>query len=101
RIKRLRNAARFAFSPPGSTVGLPVSILSSFAAPRGPAKDDAEALAERAGSTALSVLSLAGIQVTPRSREHTLLSSLFAAAWREGRDLDLASLIQQVQTPPF
>jgi Bacterial protein of unknown function (DUF853) len=101
RIKRLRNAATFAIYTPGSTAGLPVSILSSFAAPRGPAKDDAEALAERAGSTALSVLSLAGIQVTPRSREHTLLSSLFAAAWREGRDLDLASLIQQVQTPPF
>src|SRR4029450_5090017 len=84
RIKRLRNAARFAIYTPGSTAGLPVSILSCFAAPRVPAKDDAEALAERAGSTALSVLSLAGIQVTPRSREHTLLSQLFAAARRRG-----------------
>ena len=37
----------------------------------------------------------------PRSREHTLLSTILGDAWRDGRDLDLASLIQQVQTPPF
>ena len=101
RISRLRGAANFAIYTPGSKAGRPVSILSSFAAPRGPARDDEEAMAERAGSTALSVLSLAGIDAAPRSREHTLLSALFAAAWREGQDLDLAFLIQQVQTPPF
>ncbi len=101
RISRLRDAARFAIYTPGSRAGLPVSILSSFAAPRGAARDDAEAMAERAGSTALSVLSLAGVEAAPRSREHTLLSALFVAAWRDGHDLDLASLIQQVQSPPF
>ncbi len=90
RISRLRGAANFAIYTPGSKAGLPVSILSSFAAPRGLARDDEEAMAERAGSTALSVLSLAGIEAAPRSREHTLLSALFAAAWREGQDLDLA-----------
>ncbi len=58
-------------------------------------------LAERAGSTATSVLALAGLDAPPRSREHTLVTSLFGAAWAEGRDLDLATLIQQVQTPPF
>ena len=47
------------------------------------------------------MLSLAGVDAPPRSREHTLLSGLFNAAWRAGRDLDLAQLIQQVQTPPF
>ena len=52
RIARLRGAAEFAIYTPGSRAGLPVSILSSFAAPRGAARDDAEALAERAGSTA-------------------------------------------------
>jgi hypothetical protein len=101
RISRLRNAANFTIYTPGSRAGLPVSILSSFAAPRGSAKDDAEAMAERAGSTALSVLSLAGIDAAPRSREHSLLSTIFAAAWRDGQDLDLAAVIQQVQSPPF
>ena len=101
RIERLRRAATFTIYTPGSRAGVPVSILSSFAAPKGAAREDAESLAERAGSTASSVLSLAGTDAEPRSREHTLLAALFGAAWKAGRDLDLASLIQQVQTPPF
>ncbi len=101
RIERLRNAAEFTIYTPGSRAGVPVSILSSFAAPPAAARADGELLAERAGSTATSVLALAGLDAPPRSREHTLATSLFGAAWAEGRDLDLATLIQQVQTPPF
>jgi hypothetical protein len=101
RIERLRNAAELAVYTPGSRAGLPVSILSSFAAPSAAVRDDSEALAERAGSTATSVLSLAGVEAEPRSREHTLLASLFGTAWFAGKDLDLAALIQQVQSPPF
>jgi hypothetical protein len=78
-----------------------VSIMSSFAAPPPAARENPEALAERAGTTATSVLALAGVDVQPRSREHTLLASLFGTAWSVGRDLDLAALIQQVQAPPF
>jgi hypothetical protein len=101
RIERLRNAAEFAIYTPGSRAGVPVSILSSFAAPPAAARADGELLAERAGSTATSVLALAGVDAPPRSREHTLVSSLFGAAWASGQDLDLATLIQHVQTPPF
>ena len=36
-----------------------------------------------------------------QGREHILLAGVFDAAWREGSDLDLASLIQQIQTPPM
>jgi hypothetical protein len=101
RIERLRKAADFAVYTPGSRAGQPVSILSSFAAPPPGARADGEALAERASTTATSVLALAGIDAQPRSREHTLLASLFSTAWSAGRDLDLGALIQQVQTPPF
>ena len=101
RIERLRGAADFTIYTPGSRAGVPVSILSSFAAPPAAARADGEAMAERAASTATSVLSLAGLDAPPRSREHTLVTSLFGAAWAEGKDLDLASLIQQVQSPPF
>jgi hypothetical protein len=101
RIERFRRAAELAIYTPGSRAGLPVSIVSSFAAPPPAAQADSEAIAERAASTATSLLSLAGADVEPRSREHTLLSTLFGAAWAAGRDLDLAGLIQQVQTPPF
>ena len=101
RIERLRAAAEFAVYTPGSRAGLPVSVLSSFSAPSPLVRGDSELVAERAGSTATSILSLAGVESAPRSREHTLLASLFSAAWTAGRNLDLASLIEQVQSPPF
>ena len=101
RIERLKAAAEFAVYTPGSRAGVPVSVLSSFAAPPLSARGDTELMADRAAATATSILSLAGAPAEPRSREHTLLTSLFAAAWQVGRNLDLASLIQQVQTPPF
>ena len=101
RIERLRSAAEFAIYTPGSSAGLPVSILSSFAAPSGAARGDDENQAERAGTTATSVLALAGLDAQPRSREHTLLASLFTTAWAAGTSLDLPALIQQVQSPPF
>jgi DNA helicase HerA-like ATPase len=101
RIERLRAAAEFAVYTPGSRAGRPLSILSSFASPPDTIREDAEALAERASSTATGVLTLAGVNAEPRGREHTFLSSLFAGAWRDRRDLDLGSLIQQVQSPPF
>ncbi len=101
RIARLRDAAEFAIYTPGSSAGQPVSILSSFMAPPPAARGDAEGLAERAAATATSVLALANADAEPRGREHTLLSTLFAASWTAGRDLDLPALIHQVQTPPF
>jgi hypothetical protein len=101
RIKRLRQAAEIAIYTPGSRAGRPVSILSSFAAPPPAVRGDSEALAERAGGTATSVLSLAGVDAPLRSREHTLVANILADSWEKGRDLDLAALVQQVQSPPF
>jgi hypothetical protein len=101
RIERLRKAADFAIYTPGSRAGLPVSLLQSFAAPPPGVRDDAELLGERAGSTATSLLSLAGVEAPPRSREHTLVTNILSSAWRDGRNLDLPGIIQQVQSPPF
>jgi hypothetical protein len=100
RIERLRKAADFALYTPGSRAGIPISILTSLAAPPS-GTDDAELTAERAGGAAASVLMLAGVDAQPRSREHTLVSTLLTTAWRENRDLDLTTLIQQVQSPSF
>jgi hypothetical protein len=101
RIERLRQSAQFAIYTPGSRAGLPVSLLQSFAAPPAAVRNDAELLGERAGSTATSLLSLAGVEAPPRSREHTLVTNVLSGAWKEGRSLDLAALIQQVQAPSF
>ena len=101
RIKRLHDAAEVAIYTPGSNAGIPVSILKSFAAPVPEVREDAELLRERVSTTATSLLGLLGIQADPiKSREHILLSTLLDAAWKQGKDLDLAGLIQQIQTPP-
>ncbi len=102
RIRRLRDAADVAVYTPGSTAGLPVSIVKSFAAPAAGVRDDAELFRDRIATTATSLLGLLGIEADPlQSREHILLSKLFEAAWQGGRDLDLPALIQQIQTPPI
>ena len=102
RIARLRESADFAIYTPGSNAGLPVSILKSFAAPSQEILDDPELLRERISTTVTSLLGLLGVEADPiQSREHILLSTILDTAWRKGQDLDLATLIQQIQTPPI
>ena len=102
RIRRLRDAADFALYTPGSEAGLPISILSSFAAPSPQVAADNDLLRERIATTAASLLGLLGLDVDPiRSRESIYLSNLLEQAWRQGEDLDLGALIQRVQEPPF
>src|SRR5215208_2056764 len=101
RIKRLRDAADVVVYTPGSQAGIPVSALRSFSAPPSEIQDDAELMRERVSTTATSLLGLIGIDADPiRSREHILIATVLDAAWRKGQDLDIASLIQQVQAPP-
>ncbi|MHB9009528.1 MAG: helicase HerA-like domain-containing protein, partial [Limisphaerales bacterium] len=101
RIGRLRAAAEFALYTPGSRAGLPMSILSSFAPPPAEILEDRELLRERVNSTVASLLGLVGGNADPvKSRECILLSTLLQQAWVEGRVLDLAALIHEVQTPP-
>ncbi len=102
RIRRLRQAVDFMVYTPGSNAGMPVSILKSFARPPLEVMEDTDLLRDRIMTTATSLLSLLGIQADPiKSREHILISTIFDTAWREGRDLTLESLIQQIQQPPF
>ena len=49
-----------------------------------------------------SLLVLVGITADPiSSAEHILLATLIERAWRAGKDLDMATLIGQVQSPPI
>ena len=102
RIARLKNAAECLVYTPGSTAGLPISILQSFGAPPAAVVDDPELLGERVNTTTTSLLSLVGIDADPlQSQEHILLSNILGTAWKQGQDLSLAQLIQQIQSPPF
>ncbi|MES2521363.1 MAG: DUF87 domain-containing protein [Gemmatimonadota bacterium] len=102
RIKRLQDAAEVTIYTPGSTAGRPLSLLRAFVAPPAAVRDDAEAMQERVGATATSILSLLGIEGDPiSSREHILLANILSASWSEGQDLDLGGLIGAIQSPPF
>jgi hypothetical protein len=102
RIQRLRDSADFVIYTPGSNAGMPISILKSFSAPQQQIREDAELLQESINTTVTSLLSLLGITADPiRSREHILLSTIFAALWQKGEDLDLGRLIQLIQDPPM
>ena len=101
RIQRLRDAADVLIYTPGSNAGIPISILKSFAAPPPAILEDGDLLRDRIGTTVTSLLGLVGIEADPvQSREHILLSTILDTSWRQGQDLDLAALIQQVQKPP-
>ena len=101
RIQKLRDAADVVVYTPGSNAGIPVSILKSFAAPSQEILDDPEMLRERIGTTVTSLLGFVGVEADPiKSREHILLSTILDHTWKAGQDLDLATLIQQIQTPP-
>jgi hypothetical protein len=101
RIQRLRQAVEFVIYTPGSSAGVPVSILKSFAAPPPEIIEDGELFQERITTTVTSLLGLLGIEADPlQSREHILLSTIIGEMWRQGQDLDLATLIAQIQKPP-
>ena len=99
RIRQLRAKAEAVIYTPGSSAGLPVNALASFAPP---ATSDPEELAERAQNTAASLLSLMKIHADPtQSREGIFLATLLANAWQEGHPLTLETLIERIQRPPF
>ncbi|MCX6036005.1 MAG: ATP-binding protein, partial [Chloroflexi bacterium] len=101
RIQRLRDAADVLIYTPGSNAGFPISILKSFATPPSAILEDEDLLRDRIGTTVTSLLGLVRIEADPvQSREHILLSTILDTAWRQGQDLDLAAIIQQVQKPP-
>jgi len=103
RIQLLGEMVKFAVYTPGSDAGIPVSVLSSLAAPNLDWETNREILREKISSTVTALLGLVGMNdLDPiRSREHVLLSNIFETHWSKKQDIDLTELILQTQTPPF
>ncbi len=102
RIARFRDSVDMTIYTPGSSAGVPLSILRSFDAPAESVRADRDAMSERLQAATSGLLALLGIEGDPlQSREHILVSNLLQDAWQEGRNLDLAGLIQAIQKPPF
>ncbi len=102
RIGRMRAKSTVTVYTPGSSAGIPVSIMASFAAPAEDALQDQDSLNALVGSTATSLLALVDIDGDPlTSREHILISSILLHHWRKGEDLSLETLIGAIVNPPF
>ena len=101
RIRLLRDSAQFLIYTPGSDAGLPVSILHSLEAPAMDWEQQAEEVREQISGAVSALLGLVRGSTDPvRSREHILLSTIFEHFWRQGQNLDLATLIAAIQNPP-
>jgi hypothetical protein len=102
RLQALRDAAEVTIYTPGSTAGIPLNVVGSLAAPKLSCETEAEALRDEIQGTVTSLLKLVRIDADPlASREHVLLSNLIENAWRAGRNLDLGTLIAEIQSPPL
>jgi DNA helicase HerA-like ATPase len=99
RMRRLADQAELTVYTPGSTSGTSLNVLGSL---RAPDLIDTEAIRDEIEGFVSSILVLAGIKSDPISGpEHILLATIIERAWSQKQDLDLASLIVQVQQPPF
>jgi Helicase HerA, central domain len=102
RMRHLSDSVGVTIYTPGSTSGVPLNVLGSLAAPEGPFDDDAETHRDEIEAYVSSLLTLAGITADPvSSPEHILVANIIETAWRAGQDMDLASIIGQIQSPPF
>ena len=102
RIARLRDEAEFRIYTPGSSAGIGMNVLGSLQAPKLDWEDHAETIRDEIEGLVSSILVLAGIDSDPVSGpEHILLSMIVETWWRQGKDLDLATLVGQIPKPPF
>jgi hypothetical protein len=103
RLQALADSVNFTVYTPGSTAGVPLSVLASLGVPGLEWRGNEEVLGEQISGTVTALLSLTGLKdIDPvQSREHILLSNILANAWSQGQDLNLGELIMQIQSPPF
>ncbi len=100
RLQKLKNAADYRIFTPGSTSGIPVSVLQGFKKPEG--NLDEEEIGEKVKGITTAILGLIGIHADPiKSREHILISTIISTAWAKGENITIEDLIMRIQKPPF
>lgn len=97
-----RESTRVDVYTPGSSAGLPVSLLDRFDPPPGYNSMASEERSELIEGMVSAVLGLVEIDADPlKSREAILLASLIDHAWDRGMGIDLPELIQAIPDPPL
>ncbi len=101
-IAAMRQSASVAIYTPGSTSGIPVSLLDRFEPPPGYSTLPEEDKSELVGGIVAALLALVKIDADPlQSKEYILLATILSEAWSRGEALDLPKLVQSVSVPPF
>ncbi len=101
-IAAMRARTGMTIYTPGSDAGVPLDVVGSLAAPDLAWDSEAETMRDTIQGYVSGLLGLVDIDADPiASREHILLANLIEHAWRSGSDLDLATLIGQIMTPPI
>ncbi|ADB18841.1 conserved hypothetical protein [Pirellula staleyi DSM 6068] len=102
RIERFKKSADVAIYTPGSSSGLPLAVLRSFACPGAATLENSESLRDTITAAVSGLLGLLGIEADPlQSREHILLSNILDRSWCEGKDVAVADLVRLIQSPPI
>lgn len=102
RIEKFKDSVDINIYTPASQAGIPISILSTLQAPPKDIIQDPGLMRDLVLSTTTSLLGLVGVDADPvQSKDHILISTIIDQNWRDGKDLDLTSLIQMIQNPPF
>ena len=102
RMAKLRDGTEMTIYTPGSGAGVGLNVLGSMKAPAIDWETQGELISDEIEAFVSSLLSLASVEADPvSSPEHILISTIISTFWREGRDLDLATLVGQVPKPPF
>ncbi|WP_442484612.1 ATP-binding protein [Aeoliella sp. SH292] len=100
RVQKYCDSVERVIYTPGSTAGIPISVLKSFSAPAAEVRDDSEALRDRVESAASGLLALVGGGTDPvNSREHILIANILLQAWLAGEDLSIADIVERVLEP--
>lgn len=102
RIGLYKNSSDFSIYTPGSSAGIPISVLSSFDVPSQDVLNDPDTFASIVNSTVMGLLSLINIDADVlTSKEYILLAAIFTHFWKNNKNLSLEEIIGYITNPPF
>lgn len=102
RVALYKNSADFTIYTPGSSAGIPMSVLSSFDVPSQDVLNDPDTFFSIVNSTVMGLLSLIKIEADVlTSKEYILLAAIFTHFWKNNKSLSLEEIIGYITNPPF
>lgn len=97
------NRVDYTVFTPGSTIGNPINILSSFDPPQRNWREGDEDVRELISTSVTALLDLVGYtNIDPiQSREHILLANIIEHSWNQNQSISIEEMIYAIDNPPF